>query len=250
MARCWRPWQMWTSTAWLKVYLRLLFFLQNVVSRSAIQFKGNSQHDAQEFLLWLLDRVHEDLNHIVHPDIRPQKVSGDWQHTYLQYFIFTWAVLDVVTWQSTFSASSRRTKCPWRITITSTRLFCTGVVSGTIQVITTLYSLLSTCLFDEILCVIISLIITTVNLWTMTHSCYGEFEIKDQSSGWMDIFYTSTQILQYSVAGKDAAFVVNVKVVLCPTIKHSKKVIQKTDCVNNLSSRKILFQLNAPSISF
>ena len=24
--------------------------------------KGGSQHDAQEFLLWLLDRVHEDLN--------------------------------------------------------------------------------------------------------------------------------------------------------------------------------------------
>ncbi|KAE8284307.1 Ubiquitin carboxyl-terminal hydrolase 31 [Larimichthys crocea] len=46
---------------------------KNVVSKSALQFKGNSQHDAQEFLLWLLDRVHEDLNHIVHPDIRPPR---------------------------------------------------------------------------------------------------------------------------------------------------------------------------------
>lgn len=27
-----------------------------------MQFKGNAQHDAQEFLLWLLDRVHEDIN--------------------------------------------------------------------------------------------------------------------------------------------------------------------------------------------
>ncbi|XP_069011845.1 ubiquitin carboxyl-terminal hydrolase 31-like [Embiotoca jacksoni] len=44
---------------------------KNVVSKSALQFRGNSQHDAQEFLLWLLDRVHEDLNQIVHPDIRP-----------------------------------------------------------------------------------------------------------------------------------------------------------------------------------
>lgn len=33
-----------------------------------------------------------------------------------------------------FPASSRRWKCPWRISTTSTWLFCTGVVSGTIQV--------------------------------------------------------------------------------------------------------------------
>ncbi|XP_029311832.1 LOW QUALITY PROTEIN: ubiquitin carboxyl-terminal hydrolase 31-like [Cottoperca gobio] len=46
---------------------------KNVVSKSALQFKGNSQHDAQEFLLWLLDRVHEDLNHIIHPDIGPPR---------------------------------------------------------------------------------------------------------------------------------------------------------------------------------
>lgn len=44
---------------------------KNVVSKSALQFRGNSQHDAQEFLLWLLDRVHEDLNNIVYPDSRP-----------------------------------------------------------------------------------------------------------------------------------------------------------------------------------
>ncbi|XP_029953333.1 ubiquitin carboxyl-terminal hydrolase 31-like [Salarias fasciatus] len=46
---------------------------KNVVSKSALQFRGNSQHDAQEFLLWLLDRVHEDLNQIIHPDIRPPR---------------------------------------------------------------------------------------------------------------------------------------------------------------------------------
>ncbi|CAG5907665.1 unnamed protein product [Menidia menidia] len=46
---------------------------KNVVSRSALQFKGNSQHDAQEFLLWLLDRVHEDLNQIIHPESRPPR---------------------------------------------------------------------------------------------------------------------------------------------------------------------------------
>ncbi|XP_068435657.1 ubiquitin carboxyl-terminal hydrolase 31 [Clinocottus analis] len=43
---------------------------KNAVSKNATQFKGNAQHDAQEFLLWLLDRVHEDLN-TVNPNIRP-----------------------------------------------------------------------------------------------------------------------------------------------------------------------------------
>ncbi|KAG1968820.1 ubiquitin carboxyl-terminal hydrolase 31 isoform X2 [Pimephales promelas] len=42
---------------------------KNAVAKSAMQYRGNAQHDAQEFLLWLLDRVHEDLNHLVHPNI-------------------------------------------------------------------------------------------------------------------------------------------------------------------------------------
>ncbi|XP_051573183.1 ubiquitin carboxyl-terminal hydrolase 43-like [Myxocyprinus asiaticus] len=32
------------------------------VSKYGAQFQGNSQHDALEFLLWLLDRLHEDVN--------------------------------------------------------------------------------------------------------------------------------------------------------------------------------------------
>ncbi|KAM9393477.1 ubiquitin carboxyl-terminal hydrolase 31 [Pholidichthys leucotaenia] len=43
---------------------------KNAVSKNATQFKGNAQHDAQEFLLWLLDRVHEDLN-AGNPNSRP-----------------------------------------------------------------------------------------------------------------------------------------------------------------------------------
>uniref|UniRef100_A0ACB8FKC5 Ubiquitin carboxyl-terminal hydrolase 31 n=1 Tax=Sphaerodactylus townsendi TaxID=933632 RepID=A0ACB8FKC5_9SAUR len=38
---------------------------QTIVSKNAMQYRGSSQHDAQEFLLWLLDRVHEDLNNVV-----------------------------------------------------------------------------------------------------------------------------------------------------------------------------------------
>lgn len=33
-----------------------------VVDRYGTQFRSSTQHDAQEFLFWLLDKVHEDLN--------------------------------------------------------------------------------------------------------------------------------------------------------------------------------------------
>lgn len=40
-----------------------------------MQYRGNAQHDAQEFLLWLLDRVHEDLNNVVNSSgVPPLKV--------------------------------------------------------------------------------------------------------------------------------------------------------------------------------
>ncbi|XP_054990388.1 ubiquitin carboxyl-terminal hydrolase 31 [Sorex araneus] len=44
---------------------------KSIVSKNALQYRGNSQHDAQEFLLWLLDRVHEDLHHAVQPSDQP-----------------------------------------------------------------------------------------------------------------------------------------------------------------------------------
>ncbi|KAM8961294.1 ubiquitin carboxyl-terminal hydrolase 31 [Pelodytes ibericus] len=44
---------------------------KTIVSRNALQYRGTSQHDAQEFLLWLLDRVHEDLNLVVKHKPRP-----------------------------------------------------------------------------------------------------------------------------------------------------------------------------------
>ncbi|KAK2493120.1 hypothetical protein MC885_021180 [Smutsia gigantea] len=43
----------------------------SIVSKNALQYRGSSQHDAQEFLLWLLDRVHEDLNHAVKQSGQP-----------------------------------------------------------------------------------------------------------------------------------------------------------------------------------
>lgn len=55
--------------------------LQNIVSEHSAQFRGNAQHDALEFLLWLLDRMHEDLGAVSpaqHPRV-PEEVGGPCQ---------------------------------------------------------------------------------------------------------------------------------------------------------------------------
>ena len=36
--------------------------LKEIIGKYASQYKGSIQHDSQEFLLWLLDKMHEDLN--------------------------------------------------------------------------------------------------------------------------------------------------------------------------------------------
>lgn len=48
---------------------------KDVVAKYASQYQGASQHDAQEFFLWLLDSVHEDLNQASKKKYRPIKVS-------------------------------------------------------------------------------------------------------------------------------------------------------------------------------
>ena len=39
--------------------------IQAQICRHAIQFSGSNQHDAQEFLSFLLDELHEDLNRVL-----------------------------------------------------------------------------------------------------------------------------------------------------------------------------------------
>ncbi|XP_035036928.2 ubiquitin carboxyl-terminal hydrolase 43 [Hippoglossus stenolepis] len=49
---------------------------KTIVSKYGSQFRGNSQHDALEFLLWLLDRVHEDVNLASHNNNNMTKAPG------------------------------------------------------------------------------------------------------------------------------------------------------------------------------
>lgn len=49
--------------------------LKNLISQKASQFTGFAQHDAQEFMAFLLDGLHEDLNRVMH---RPYIESKDW----------------------------------------------------------------------------------------------------------------------------------------------------------------------------
>lgn len=53
---------------------RVTSVFKDVVGRHASQYQGTSQHDAQEFFLWLLDNVHEDLNQAGKRKYRPIKV--------------------------------------------------------------------------------------------------------------------------------------------------------------------------------
>ena len=50
---------------------------KNIVGKYGAQYRGFSQHDAQEFLLWLLDKVHEDLNIATKKKYRANKVNID-----------------------------------------------------------------------------------------------------------------------------------------------------------------------------
>ena len=54
--------------------LFILKFLESVVFTYFI-FLGGNQHDAQEFLLWLLDKVHEELNTATAKKYKRLKVS-------------------------------------------------------------------------------------------------------------------------------------------------------------------------------
>ena len=59
-----------------------IFLWQNLVAQRASQFSGYAQHDAQEFMAFLLDGLHEDLNRVkkkpytetVDSDGRPDEV--------------------------------------------------------------------------------------------------------------------------------------------------------------------------------
>ena len=47
---------------------------KSIVGKYGVQYRGYSQHDAQEFLLWLLDKVHEDLNRATKRKYKANKV--------------------------------------------------------------------------------------------------------------------------------------------------------------------------------
>lgn len=65
-----------------------------VVDRYGTQFRSSTQHDAQEFLFWLLDKVHEDLNTASKRKYKSIKV-GDYNH-YIRQFSEYSCVDDIV----------------------------------------------------------------------------------------------------------------------------------------------------------
>lgn len=59
-----------------------------VVDRYGTQFRSSTQHDAQEFLFWLLDKVHEDLNTASKRKYKSIKVSAIADDVGMTAFIF------------------------------------------------------------------------------------------------------------------------------------------------------------------
>lgn len=49
---------LWSSTMYQDISARF----KSLIGKYGTQYEGGEQHDAQEFLIWLLDKVHEDLN--------------------------------------------------------------------------------------------------------------------------------------------------------------------------------------------
>ncbi|XP_033115051.1 ubiquitin carboxyl-terminal hydrolase 31-like [Anneissia japonica] len=56
---------------------------KKVVARYGSQYRGSEQHDAQEFLMWLLDKVHEDLNSATKKKYKTYKNSNGRSDEYL-----------------------------------------------------------------------------------------------------------------------------------------------------------------------
>lgn len=50
---------------------------KSIVGKYGVQYRGYAQHDAQEFLLWLLDKVHEDLNRATKRKYKANKVRSN-----------------------------------------------------------------------------------------------------------------------------------------------------------------------------
>ncbi len=63
---------------------------KDIVGRYNSQYQGSSQHDAQEFFLWLLDNVHEDLNQAgkkKYKQIKVRTQSHRYVHIVCSYYL-------------------------------------------------------------------------------------------------------------------------------------------------------------------
>lgn len=58
---------------------------KSIVGKYGVQYRGYAQHDAQEFLLWLLDKVHEDLNRATKRKYKANKVRSN-QKTWVYFY--------------------------------------------------------------------------------------------------------------------------------------------------------------------
>lgn len=54
----------------------------HLVSKTAPQYYGNNQHDSQEFLLWLLDKLYDEFNTMTTPKVKHGMQNNDVEFLY------------------------------------------------------------------------------------------------------------------------------------------------------------------------
>lgn len=73
---------------------------KTIVDKYGTQYRGNNQHDAQEFLLWLLDKVHEDLNIATKKKYKTIRVRGLINNCFLSIILLSLLFFSEHIWKA------------------------------------------------------------------------------------------------------------------------------------------------------
>uniref|UniRef100_A0A3B5B4R6 ubiquitinyl hydrolase 1 n=1 Tax=Stegastes partitus TaxID=144197 RepID=A0A3B5B4R6_9TELE len=104
---------------------------KSIVAKYGSQFRGNSQHDALEFLLWLLDRVHEDANSTTDNNSKTKANAKVSRHSFVQEHFQGWFNNCPTSLTHTHTNTQTLTVCSLLSTFLPRRPLCVTLVFST-----------------------------------------------------------------------------------------------------------------------